>query len=400
MKNRALAFIFCTVMLDALAFGVMINVLPPIVLRFLEGDTASAAEMLALFATLWGMMQFLCSPLMGVLSDRYGRRPVILLSCLGLGIDYVFMAIAPSMTWLFVGRIVSGMTASTISTARAYVADVVPAEERPKVFGFLGMAFGLGFVMGPAIGGLLAGFDPRLPFWVSAGACMVNALFGWFALPESLPPQRRTAFSWKRANPIGSLNLLLSHRQLTSLAAIHFLIAIVQQALPSVFVLYTGHRYGWHEATVGVTLAIAAGSTALVQGFLTGPAVGWLGAHRVMICGLLFGALGLLIYAVAPSSLWFWLGVPAVALWSVSGPALQGMMTRHVRATEQGQLQGANNSARSLAIMIGPGLFAGSFAYLMGPLPGAPFLLAAMLLLVAVGVAWMTVSPAPAEGRA
>ena len=212
--RRALAFIFCTVTLDVLALGLMIPVLPRIVLGFMDNDTARAAEVFGLFATVWGAMQFICSPLLGALSDRYGRRPVILISCLGLGLDYIFMAVAPSLTLLFVGRVISGITAATITTSYAYIADVTEAEKRAKAFGLVGMAFGLGFVLGPAVGGLLASVDPRLPFWLSAVACVANAAFGCFVLPESLPPERRMAFAWARANPLGSLRLLSRHAQL------------------------------------------------------------------------------------------------------------------------------------------------------------------------------------------
>ena len=194
-----------------------------------------------MFATVWGLMQFLCSPLLGALSDRYGRRPVILISCLGLGLDYIFMAVAPSLTLLFIGRIISGITAATISTAFAYIADVTPEDGRAKAFGVVGLAFGLGFVLGPAIGGLLGGLDPRLPFWVSAAACLINAAFGWFVLPESLPPERRMAFAWKRANPLGALLLLGSHRQLLGMAVVDFIVNVAHQVLPSVFVLYAAY---------------------------------------------------------------------------------------------------------------------------------------------------------------
>ena len=275
--RRALAFIFCTVTLDVLSLGLMIPVLPSIVLGFMGGDTAGAAKVFGVFATAWGLMQFLCSPLLGALSDRYGRRPVILISCLGLGIDYVFMALAQSLTLLFIGRIISGITAATISTAFAYIADVTPPDGRAKAFGIVGVAFGLGFVVGPAIGGLLGGFDPRLPFWVSAAACIINAAFGWFVLPESLPPERRMAFAWKRANPIGSLRLLLSHRQLTGLAVVDFLANVAHQVLPSVFVLYAAYRYGWGETAVGLTLAFVGVCSAIVQGLLIGPIVSRIG---------------------------------------------------------------------------------------------------------------------------
>src|SRR5262245_17241916 len=298
--RRALAFILCTVTLDCLALGIMLPVLPTIVLEFMGGNTAGAAEMFGVFATAWGLMQFLCSPLLGALSDRYGRRPVILISCLGMGLDYIFMAIAPSLTLLLVGRIISGITAATIATSFAYIADVTKPDERAKSFGVVGIGFGLGFVLGPAIGGLLGGLDPRLPFWAAAAASLLNAAYGWFVLPESLPPERRMAFSWKRANPVGALRLLLSHRQLMGLATIDFIVKFAHQVLPAVFVLYAAHRYGWDETTIGITLALVGLSAAIVQGLIVGPAVKWLGTRRALIAGLLFGCLGMLIYAFAP----------------------------------------------------------------------------------------------------
>jgi DHA1 family tetracycline resistance protein-like MFS transporter len=397
--RRALAFIFCTVALDVLALGIMIPVLPTIVLGFMAGDTAGAAKVFGLFGTVWGLMQFLCSPLLGALSDRYGRRPVILISCLGLGLDYIFMALAPSLTLLFVGRIISGITAATIATAFAYIADVSAPDERAKSFGVVSVAFGLGLVLGPAVGGLLGGLDPRLPFWVSAAASLANAAFGWFVLPESLPPERRMAFDWKRANPVGSLKLLLSHRQLVGLATIDFIVNVAHQVLPSVFVLYAGYRYGWDETTVGLTLAFFGICSALVGGLVVGPAVSWLGTRRALIAGLLFGSLGMTIYALAPTGPLFWLGVPVMALWGVVGPSLQDMMSRRVSPSEQGQLQGANSSARSIAGLIGPGLFTATFAYMIGWLPGAPFLLAALLLVLAAGVTWVATAPSPADDQ-
>jgi MFS transporter, DHA1 family, tetracycline resistance protein len=399
--RRALAFIFCTVTLDCLALGIMLPVLPTIVLDFLDGDTAAAAREFGLFATVWGLMQFLCSPLLGALSDRYGRRPVILISCLGMGLDYIFMAVAPNLTLLLIGRIISGITAATIATSFAYIADVTTPDERAKSFGIVGVGFGLGFVLGPAIGGLLGGLDPRLPFWVAAAASLINAAFGWFVLPESLPPERRMTFSWKRANPIGALRLLLSHRQLVGLATIDFIVNVAHQVLPAVFVLYAAHRYGWDETTVGITLALVGLSAAVVQGLLVGPAVKWLGTRRALIAGLLFGSLGMVIYALAPTGPWFWVGVPVMALWGVVGPSIQDMMSRRVSESEQGQLQGANSSSRSIAGLIGPAIFTTTFAWLIGWLPGAPFLLAALLLLVAVGATWvLTAEPQAAEQQA
>ncbi|MCC8427768.1 TCR/Tet family MFS transporter [Reyranella aquatilis] len=387
--RRALAFIFCTVALDVLALGVMIPVLPTIVLGFMGGDTAGAAEMFGVFATVWALMQFLCSPLLGALSDRYGRRPVILISCLGLGLDYVFMALAPSLALLLVGRVISGITSATIGTSFAYIADVTRPVERAKAFGLVGTAFGLGFVAGPAIGGLLGGVDPRLPFWVSAVACLANAAFGWFVLPESLPPEKRMPFSWKRANPVGSLRLLASHRQLLGLAVVDFLGSFAHQVLPSVFVLYAGHRYGWGETTVGLTLAFVGICTAAVQGLLVGPIVGRLGSRLALVAGLLAGALGMSIYGLAPTGPWFWAGVPVMAFWGLAGPALQDMMSRRVGPSEQGQLQGANSASRSIAGLASPGVFAALFALSLDRLPGAAFLLAGLLLVAAAAVAWI-----------
>jgi len=387
--RRALAFIFCTVALDVLALGVMIPVLPTIVLGFMNGDTAGAAEMFGVFATVWALMQFLCSPLLGALSDRYGRRPVILISCLGLGLDYIFMALAPSLLLLFVGRVVSGITSATIGTSFAYIADVTKPDERAKAFGLVGMAFGLGFVVGPAIGGLLGGLDPRLPFWVSAAACLANAAFGWFVLPESLPPEKRMAFSWKRASPVGSLKLLASQRQLLGLASVDFLGNFAHQVLPAVFVLYAGHRYGWGEVTVGLTLAFVGVCTAVVQGLLIGPIVRRIGARAAVVVGLLAGATGMSIYALAATGPWFWAGVPVMAFWGVAGPALQDMMTRHVSGSEQGQLQGAASASRSVAGLIAPGIFAVLFAWTIDTLPGAAFLLAGGLLAAAALTTWL-----------
>jgi DHA1 family tetracycline resistance protein-like MFS transporter len=321
--QRALVFIFCTVTLDVMALGLVIPVLPTLVLGFMGGDTAAAAQVFGVFATVWAAMQFLFSPVLGALSDRYGRRPVILLSCLGLGLDYVFMALAPSLLLLFVGRVISGITSATIATASAYIADVAPPEQRARAFGMIGVAFGLGFVIGPAIGGLLGGFDPRLPFWVAAGLCLGNVAFGWFVLPESLPPARRMAFEWRRANPLGSLTLLRSHRQLLGLAGVDFLGQLAHQVLPAVFVLYTLHRFGWGEAAVGLALAGVGISSAVVQGALVGPLVSRWGERRTLVAGLLLGAAGMAIYGLAPTGPIFWLGVPVMALWGLAGASVQ-----------------------------------------------------------------------------
>ena len=250
-RGAAVAFIFVTILLDMLALGLIMPILPKLVESFVDNDTARAARIFGVFGTAWALMQFLFSPLLGSLSDRFGRRPVVLLSNFGLGLDYVLMALAPSLIWLFVGRVISGITSASISTAFAYIADITPAERRAAVFGKVGAAFGAGFIIGPAIGGLLGDADPRLPFWVAAGLSFANTMYGLLILPESLPRDRRAAFRWKSANPIGALRLLRSDRILAGLSVVNFFTQLAHAVLPSTFVLYATYRYGWDAKTVG-----------------------------------------------------------------------------------------------------------------------------------------------------
>ncbi|MEO8071327.1 MAG: TCR/Tet family MFS transporter, partial [Acidobacteriota bacterium] len=327
------------------------------------------------------------------LSDRFGRRPVILLSNLGLGLDYVFMAMAPSLGWLFAGRIVSGITSASIPTAYAYIADVTTPETRAKAYGLMGAAFGIGFIVGPAIGGLLGALGPRAPFWVAALFSLANAMYGFFVLPESHPATDRAAFSWKRANPAGSLKLLRSHPQLIGFGALHFFYNLAHQSLQSVFVLYAGYRYGWNTTQVGLSLGAVGVCFAAVQGGLVGAVVKKFGERRSLLAGLAFGAIGFAIYGFAPTGGIFLIGVPIMSLWGLYGPASQGLMTRRVGRGQQGALQGALSSVAMLTGMIGPYLFAETFAAFIGPLrqmnlPGAPYLLAAALLVVACALAF------------
>jgi DHA1 family tetracycline resistance protein-like MFS transporter len=390
-RRAALIFIFVTVVLDMLAIGLVIPVLPNLVLQFEGGNTVSAAHIFGVFGTVWALMQFFSSPLLGALSDRFGRRPVVLLSNLGLGLDYILMALAPNLSWLFVGRVISGITAASISTSFAYIADVTPPEKRAGAFGMVGVAFGLGFVLGPAVGGLLGAVDLRLPFWIAAGLSLTNFLYGLLVLPESLPADRRSAFLWRRANPIGSLGLLRSYPQLVGLSAANFLHYLSHAVLPSVFVLYASYRYGWHEREVGLTLAGVGVFSAIVQGTLIKPVVARIGERNAMLVGMACGTLGFAIYGVAETGLVFWLGVPVMSLWGLASPAVQALMSQRVSPTEQGQLQGAQGSLQGVANLIGPGLFTTTFAVSIAPhhgwnLAGAAFLLAAGLLLLAAGV--------------
>jgi DHA1 family tetracycline resistance protein-like MFS transporter len=392
-RKAAFAFVFITVLLDMLALGMVIPVLPKLIESFVAGNTARASEFVGLFSSVWALMQFLCSPLLGALSDRFGRRPVILISNFGLGLDYVVMALAPNLAWLFAGRVVSGICAASISTSYAYIADVTPPEQRAARFGMLGAAFGVGFVVGPAVGGLLGAFDPRLPFWAAATFSLLNGIYGLLVIPESLAVNKRMPLSWRRANPLGSLMLLRTHHELFGLAGANFLAQVAHVALPAVFVLYAGYRYAWDERAVGFTLALVGACAVVVQAGLVGRAVKSFGERGALVIGLTCGALGFAIYGFAPTGWLFCLGVPVMALWGLASPAAVGLMSKRVSAFEQGQLQGANACIQSLANLIGPGIFALLFAYAIGAwrdlnIPGAPFWLAALLLLAAAGLAW------------
>lgn len=401
-RRAAVVFIFITVALDMLALGMILPVLPKLVESFVGGETSRAAEIYGLFGTAWALMQFLCSPLLGALSDRYGRRPIVLISNFGLGLDYILMALAPSLWWLFAGRVISGITAASVTTAFAYIADVTPPEKRAASFGLVGAAFGVGFILGPAMGGMLGSVDPRLPFWVAAGMSLLNGLYGLLILPESLPPERRAAFEWRRANPLGSLRLLRSHLELSGLAVVNFLAQLAHAVLPSVSVLYAGYRYGWDEFTLGLMLAAVGVCSLIVQAGLIGPAVRLLGERRALLTGLLFGAAGFAFFGLATTGPMFLAGIPVMAIWGLSGPSLQSLMSRRVSGSEQGQLQGANGSIMGIAALLGPGVFTLIFAYAIGSgkgwnLPGAPFLLAALLLAAAAILSWrVTRGPAPA----
>ena len=397
VRSGAVAFIFITILLDMFALGLVLPILPKLVESFVDNDTARAAEIFGLFGTAWALMQFLFSPILGGLSDRFGRRPVVLLSNFGLALDYVLMALAPSLTWLFIGRVISGITSASISTAFAYIADVTPPERRAAMFGKVGVAFGAGFILGPALGGLLGGMDPRLPFWVAAGLSLANTLYGLLILPESLPADRRALFRWKSANPLGALKLLRSNPVLAGLSVANFMAQLAHVVLPSVFVLYASYRYGWDTTQVGLTLAIVGICSMAVQGAAIGPMVRYFGERRALLLGLGCGAAGFLIYGAAPSGTLFWLGIPVMALWGVAGAAIQALMTELVPPDQQGQLQGATSSVQSVSQMVGPFLFTLTFAYFIGPqapmtLPGAPFLLAAALLLLALVIAARTLA--------
>src|SRR5450432_193764 len=403
--QAAFVFIFITILLDFLAFGIVAPVLPNLIKQFEGGNIARAVSMTGYFGFAWAAMQFIFSPILGAWSDRFGRRPVILISCAGLGFDYILMALAPTVGWLFIGRLISGITTSNISTAFAYITDVTPPERRAKQFGLISAAFGLGFIIGPAVGGLLGNVHLRLPFWIAAGLSLANAAYGFFVLPESLPKERRAKSAWHMANPLGSLNLLRSHPELGGLAVVTTVYYLAHQVLPTIFVLYADYRYGWNERTIGLSLAAVGVSVSLSSGLLVGPFVKRFGERHSLLFGLLFGCLAFTGFAMASRGWMIFAVIPLLGLWGIAGPAMQSLMSQRVDPTSQGKLQGAINSLRALTGMIGPLLFTQIFTAAISVktaihLPGAPYYLAALLMLVSASVAYVVAKPAAAAAQA
>ncbi len=392
-RRAVIAFIFVTAVLDIVAMGIIIPVFPSLIEEFV-GSNADAGWINGVFVALWAGMQFVASPIIGSLSDRYGRRPVILLSCIGLAADYVLMALAPNLWWLAVGRLVAGVTSSSFTTVFAYMADITAPEDRARGYGLVGAAFSGGFVLGPLIGGFLGEISPRAPFWFAAGLSGVAFLYGLLILPESLKPEKRMAFSWRRANPFGAMKLLGSHPELAGLATVNFLLHFAHHVFSAVFVLYAAHRYGWGPWQVGVLLALVGVLDMTVQGVLVGPAVKRFGDRAVMVFGLFGGAVGVACMGLAPTGLLFTLSMVPNALWGLAMPTIQSLMTRHVSESEQGQLQGANMSVASVAGVASPLFFGAVYAFSLRPdswLPfsGVSFLMAAGVLLLGAVLGWV-----------
>lgn len=371
--------------LDFLSFGIIAPVLPDLIRNFEGGDFGRASLMIGYFGLAWNAMQFICSPILGALSDRFGRRPIILLSCFGFSVDYVFMALAPSLRWLFVGRLISGITASNVSTAFAYVTDTTTPDKRAKAFGLISAAFGLGFVIGPVVGGLLGSYNLRYPFWAAAALSLINALYGFFVLPESLPKERRAKSAWHMANPLGSLKLFRSHPELAGLAVVITLYYLAHQSLISIWAIYTEYRYVWNSRDVGLSLGVVGISAALVSGILVGPYVKKFGERLSLTSGLIYGTMGFLCFGLATKGWVILATIPFIALWGIAAPAIQSLMAKHVDHSSQGKLQGGINSLRALTGMAGPVLYTQVFSAAISRtakvhLPGAPYLLAAILL--------------------
>ncbi|MDI9409816.1 MAG: TCR/Tet family MFS transporter [Candidatus Pacebacteria bacterium] len=387
--KAAVIFVVITVALDILSVALIIPVLPNLIASF-AGGISNGALILGLFTGSWGMMQFIFSPILGSLSDRFGRRPVILLSNLGLGLDYILMALAPNLWVLFIGRLLSGITTSTFAVANSYIADVLPVEKRAQGFGMLGAAFGIGFVLGPALGGFLGGHDPRLPFWVAAGLSLTNFLYGLFILPESLPKSLRSPFKLRSAQPFESMAWLWRSRPLRMIASFQFIYFVVHGVF-AVWVLYVGYRYNWGVTMVGGLLTMVGVGAAIVQGGIAGLCVRKFGAGRSMILGIVFGATAFLMMGFATSGWVFAVAIIPLSLWGLARPAAQALASARVGPEEQGRLQGSLASITSIGNVVGPVFFTMIFAQTVAPrgdVPGMAMWVAAVLLLVGLWPAW------------
>ncbi|CCH57161.1 major facilitator superfamily MFS_1 [Fibrisoma limi BUZ 3] len=386
-KNHALTFIFITLLIDVTGLGIIIPVFPKLIEQLIDGNLSEAASYGGWLTFSYAIMQFVFSPVLGGLSDRYGRRPVLLFSLLGFSIDYLFQGFAPSIGWLFVGRLVAGITGASFTTANAYIADVSEPEKRAQNFGLVGAAFGVGFILGPILGGLLARFGPRTPFFVAAGLAMLNVLYGFFILPESLAPENRRPFDWRRANPIGSLQRLGRYPVIIGLVASLVLIYLAGFAIQGTWTFYVMEKFKWNEQTVGWSLGAIGLSFAIVQGGLSRVIVPKVGQRKALLIGLLFYSLGLTCFAFATQSWMMFLFMVPYALGGLAGPSLQSIITGQVPSNEQGELQGALTSLVSVTSIVGPVMMTNLFSYFTSRttpvyFPGAPYLLGAVLILI------------------
>lgn len=392
-RKAAMIFIFITVFIDVLGIGVIIPILPELVKEFVGGSTATAGRYYGVIAATYATTQFFFAPILGALSDRFGRRPVILISLFGLGIDYVIQGLSPTIWWLFVGRLIAGIMGASFTTANAYIADVSTPENRAKNFGMMGVAFGLGFIFGPAIGGLLGGINLRLPFFVSAGLALVNWLYGYFVLPESLPPEKRSEFKWSKANPLGSLGVLRSYPIVAGLAVAFMLVGLAQRGLETAWVLYTGYKFGWDEQAIGLSLTLVGVMAAVVQGGLVGPIIKRIGERRAILAGLSVATVTFLGYGLSTQGWMVLAFIVFGSLGGIAGPAIQGVVAGAVPSHDQGKVQGGLTSLMSLSSIVAPLVFtAGLFSYFTSDsapiqLPGAPFILGSLMF--AFALAWL-----------
>jgi len=396
-KNRqaAIGFIFITLMLDVTGLGLILPVLPKLILQLIDGNISDASRYGGMLTFTYAIMQFLFAPVLGGLSDQFGRRPVLLFSLLGFALDYLFLSFAPSIGWLFVGRAVAGITGASFTTATAYIADISNAENRAKNFGMIGAAFGLGFIIGPVIGGLLGSFGPRVPFMVAAGLSFLNCLYGYFILPESLSLSNRRKFSIKRANPLGSLMNLKKYPGIGGLVISFFLIYLAAHAVQSNWSFFTIERFGWDEKMIGISLGVVGLLVAAVQGGLVRVINPKIGNEKSVYFGLLLYSIGLLLFAFASQSWMMFVFLIPYCLGGIAGPALQSIISGNVAANEQGELQGTLAGLISLTSIAGPPMMTGLFSYFTkqgAPIhfSGAAFLLGSVLMLCSAFIAFRT----------
>lgn len=397
-RNAAVGFIFITLLIDVIGFGIIIPVMPTLISELKGVDISTASKYGSLLMFAYAVVQFFCAPILGNLSDKYGRRPVLLFSLFGFGIDYLFLALAPSYGWLFIGRIIAGVTGASMTTGAAYIADVSTPENRAKNFGMIGAAFGLGFIIGPMIGGLLGGLGPRIPFYAAAGLALLNCTYGYFVLPESLSKENRRSFEWKRANPVGSLLHLRKYQAIGGLAVSIFLIYVAAHAIMSNWSYFTMYRFSWDEKMVGISLAVVGVLVATVQGGLTRIINPRFGNEKSLYTGLALYAMGMLLFGIANQSWMMFVFLIPYCLGGIAQPALQAVMAGHVPSNVQGELQGTITSLMSAAAIIGPLLMNNLFFYFTHDkapvhLPGAPFLLASVLMATSAFIAYRTLHP-------
>ncbi len=394
-SGKALLFIFITLFIDVMGIGIIIPVLPKLIMSMEHCTIEEATVIGGWMMFIYSFMQFFFSPLLGALSDRFGRRPVLLISLLGFGIDYLFLGFAGSISLLFIGRLIAGITGASFTVAGAYIADISPPEKRAQNFGIIGAAFGLGFIAGPALGAAIAHFGERVPFFVAAGLSLANWLYGFFILPESLKPENRRAFQWKRANPVGALIQMIKHPVVLRLAIVFFLVNLAGQSLPSTWAYYTMERYGWTEKGVGFSLAYVGLCIAIVQGGLTRIIIPKIGEQRAVYTGLILNTIGMIAVAISGEGWMLFVAMIPLSMGGLAGPSLQSITSKEIPANEQGELQGFMTSVMSITAIIGPLLMtnlfsAGASGSLGFDLPGAPYLCSALLLVSGLLFSWFT----------
>lgn len=396
-KQSGVGFIFITLLIDVMGWGLIIPVMADLIAELKHIPVNEASTYGALLLSVFAIMQFLFAPVIGNLSDRYGRRPILLAALLGFGIDYIILALAPTYEWLFLGRVIAGMTGASFTTAAAYIADVSTNENRAKNFGLIGAAFGLGFVLGPALGALLATWGIRAPFYGAAVLCLLNFLYGFFVLPESLDKKNRRPFEWRRANPFGSLRFLTKHPEIGELAICFFLIYLGAQAVQANWNFFTIYRFGWTETMVGISLAVVGVLVGAVQAGLTRVVNPKIGDTNSIYVGLSLYTIGLILFAFATETWMMFAFLLPYCLGGICGPSLQSVISAHVAPNQQGELQGALTSLMSVTTIIGPPLMSGTFAYFTSDrapfhLPGVHFLIGAACMLVSIFIAYRILS--------